>query len=245
MIRAATIAHRPAAARYWRLHEAPPNFDYRPISRACEWNDGPRLRNPYEAVEVTLVDQDGHPISVESIRVAPDPPDDAIIRIERSVDRLSIEIWSTTRPTIGGTWEPAPITRTIRVNGTPIPQGSKNHVGNGRLIESAAGLPHWRALIANTAHAAHRGLMTAPYAVDLEFVMPRPKSTPKNRPTPPAIKRPDIDKLERAVLDALTDVWFADDAQVIEVHKTKRIAEHGEQPGVTITARETTTVRPK
>ena len=63
--------------------------------------------------------------------------------------------------------------------------------------------------------------------------MPRPKSAPK-RSTPAAIKRPDIDKLARAVLDALTGVWLEDDSHVVCLRATKRIALPGELPGVAI-----------
>lgn len=72
-------------------------------------------------------------------------------------------------------------------------------------------------------------------SVRLGFVLPRPKSTPKRSPTPPATKRPDLDKLTRAVLDALTNVWLADDSQVVHIEASKRIAEIDETPGVHIT----------
>lgn len=77
--------------------------------------------------------------------------------------------------------------------------------------------------------------LTGPIAVRLIFAMPKP-ARPK---WPwPAVK-PDIDKLERAVLDAMTDagVWV-DDAQVVDLHAVKQypgpdIGQH--VPGVRIT----------
>ncbi|UCZ89050.1 RusA family crossover junction endodeoxyribonuclease [Gordonia sp. WA4-43] len=125
--------------------------------------------------------------------------------------------------------------RTVFVAGAPAPQGSKRHVGRGVLIESSKAVGPWRERIAVAAHSHARGLLSGPVALTLDFVMPRPKSAPK-RSTPPAVKRPDIDKLARAVLDALTDVWLADDSQVVSLHATKRIAEIGEAAGVRITA---------
>ena len=74
----------------------------------------------------------------------------------------------------------------------------------------------------------------APVHAYLEFTMPRPKSAPK-RSTPPAAKRPDIDKLARACLDAISGVIICDDSQIIELRASKRIAEIGETPGVAIT----------
>ena len=70
-----------------------------------------------------------------------------------------------------------------------------------------------------------------PVSVKLEFVMRRPKSAPK-RTTPPATKKPDLDKLTRAVFDAITSagVWD-DDSQVVDAHISKRIANLDEVSG--------------
>jgi crossover junction endodeoxyribonuclease RusA len=70
-------------------------------------------------------------------------------------------------------------------------------------------------------------------AVEIEFVMPRPSGTPK-RSTPPAVKRPDIDKLSRACLDAITDVLIHDDSAVVHLCVVKRLAEIDETPGAKI-----------
>lgn len=73
-------------------------------------------------------------------------------------------------------------------------------------------------------------------AVRLEFVLPRPKALSPKRLTPFATKRPDIDKLARAVLDALTTTAvIADDSVIIDLHCTKVIAEPGEESGCRIT----------
>jgi crossover junction endodeoxyribonuclease RusA len=69
-------------------------------------------------------------------------------------------------------------------------------------------------------------------AVELDFVMPRPKRTP--RATPAAIRRPDVDKTARPGRDALSRIVYADDAQVVDLHARKRVAELDETPGVHI-----------
>lgn len=130
------------------------------------------------------------------------------------------------------------------VPGKPAPQGSKRHVGRGIMVESSKEVGPWRQLVTLAAHtamsAAGYSITTTAVAVDVEFVMPRPKSTPKRR-TPAAIHRPDLDKLVRAVLDGLTAVLIVDDSQVISLHAGKRLAEIGESPGarITVTALET------
>lgn len=125
---------------------------------------------------------------------------------------------------------------TLFVPGRPAPQGSKRHVGNGIMIESSKAVKPWRIEVMWAAREACPAPINGAAAVRLDFVMPRPKSAPK-RSTPPAIKRPDLDKIARAVLDAITGVIVADDSQVVDLHATKRIAEIGETPGVHITAR--------
>lgn len=121
------------------------------------------------------------------------------------------------------------------VPGAPAPQGSKRHVGRGILIESSKNVGPWRERVALAAHSNAAGLLDPPVSVRLDFIMPRPKSAPKTK-TLAAVKRPDIDKLARAILDALTDVWLRDDSHVVELCATKRLALVDEQPGVTITA---------
>jgi crossover junction endodeoxyribonuclease RusA len=126
------------------------------------------------------------------------------------------------------------------VPGRPAPQGSKRHVGRGILVESSKDLGPWRERVAIVGHEAMKRQGWPPFtgAVDvaMEFVMPRPKGTPRN--TPPAVKRPDLDKLERAILDALTHVCWTDDSLVVRLQAWKRIALVEETPGVTVSIRE-------
>lgn len=128
----------------------------------------------------------------------------------------------------------------IRVEGKPAPQGSKKVVGGNRsgraiLVESSDALKPWRERIAWTAREQHAPLYDEALSVTLVFVMPRPKSTPKI--TPRAVKRPDIDKLTRGALDALTGVCWNDDSQVVTLHAHKRLAEPLERPGLHIVIR--------
>lgn len=139
----------------------------------------------------------------------------------------------------------------VHVVGTPKQQGSKRGFvvpgkGGGRaraviVDDNKKPLKDWRTdvvLACRAAVEASTGTswpLPGPLAVRLVFAMPRP-ARPK---WPwPAVK-PDIDKLERAVLDALTDagVWV-DDAQVVDLHAVKHypgpdIGQH--VPGVRIT----------
>ena len=109
------------------------------------------------------------------------------------------------------------------MRGIPAAQGSKRHVGGGRMVESSRAVGPWReAVRAETQRAMNgSGPMSGPLRIDLSFTLPRPKSLPKRTLFP--AKRPDLDKLTRAVLDGLTagGAW-ADDSQVVTLVAYKR-----------------------
>ncbi|MGI4812092.1 MAG: RusA family crossover junction endodeoxyribonuclease [Janthinobacterium lividum] len=58
-----------------------------------------------------------------------------------------------------------------------------------------------------------------PVGMRLEFVFERPPSVTKKRLFP--VVKPDLDKLERAVLDSLTQIVYLDDSQVVELTASK------------------------
>ena len=152
----------------------------------------------------------------------------------------------------------------IRVNGIPAPQGSKRHVGGGRMVEVSRAVGPWReAVRAETQRAlAPHSLRAAPHTpgadigicracieegtlmvpsapvrVQIDFTLPKPKSTPK-KVTWPA-KRPDLDKLVRAVLDGLVAGGaIHDDGQVVYLVATKMFPEHDDSPGCSIYVQE-------
>ena len=77
--------------------------------------------------------------------------------------------------------------------------------------------------------------MTEAVKVRVVFALPRPKSLAKK--VSAHIKRPDIDKLARAALDALSGVIWRDDSQVVELVASKSYAEPEEPPYVDISVR--------
>lgn len=123
------------------------------------------------------------------------------------------------------------------VSGRPAPQGSKNYLPNGGGKESSRYLAGWRADV-RTAFKGHPVPFdqAGPAYVDLQFVLQRPKNEPKSRPTRPHLGKPDVDKLARGVIDALTSAGvFRDDSQVICLTAQKRYAEEGELTGCHVT----------
>jgi hypothetical protein len=158
----------------------------------------------------------------------------------------------TSPPATAYQWETKP-TLTITVTGLPAAQGSKAYKGHrtnratGKrtpiLVEQSKRVTPWRNRVsqaaANALIAAHvkryGGLpalrpmpLRGAIRVDVVFTMRKPVSAPKRRRTYPAVS-PDLDKIQRATFDALTDakVW-EDDGRVIQVTAIK--AYPGEHP---------------
>lgn len=141
------------------------------------------------------------------------------------------------------------------VGGVPIPQGSKR-IGRNRatkkpvlIDDNGAKLHPWRAFVAVNARQGMSGqeMFDCPVRVDLAFYMPRPAGhflkSGELKPGAPVwcSVKPDIDKLERAVFDALTaaGVW-KDDSRAVLVHKSQRYAGPGHAPGVSVLVTELT-----
>ena len=120
------------------------------------------------------------------------------------------------------------------VPGIAAPQGSKTaFVVKGRAVmkESSDKVKPWREAVAKYAKG---DLLEGPLVVEVEFVMPRTKAM-GDKPAPPMIQRPDLDKLLRSTFDGLTGVAYKDDSQVVEIHASKRRAGPDEPTGAHIT----------
>lgn len=122
------------------------------------------------------------------------------------------------------------------VPGHPAPQGSKQAFVRGKravLVEVSKRVKPWREAVQDAAITHGCQPLDGPVWVMLTFLMPRPKAMPKSAPLT-MCARPDLDKLARAVLDALTGVCFEDDSQVTRLLVVKRRAGTAEEPGVMI-----------
>jgi Holliday junction resolvase RusA-like endonuclease len=114
------------------------------------------------------------------------------------------------------------------VIGEPAPQGSKTRWGTEDNPRTAP----WRATISAAAHHAMNGQppYMGPCALEIEFYFPRPKAhfgSGRNaetlKPAAPTFvtRAPDVDKLVRAVGDALKGYVVRDDAQFAIVRAEK------------------------
>lgn len=130
------------------------------------------------------------------------------------------------------------------VIGIPQPKGSTRAFmrPGGRFPIVTSDNPKvkaWQKVVGLGAIAARgAGVKPADGAIELEvaFFLARPLRLAK-KGTPPHLTRPDVDKLTRAVGDALTGICWHDDGQVVRLVASKAYAEQGDQPRATITVR--------
>lgn len=122
------------------------------------------------------------------------------------------------------------------VSGIPRPQGSKSFV-RGRIVEASKYVGKWRKDVASVASDVYTEPTERPVVVELEFTFKRPKSHVTSKGVLRDgyslyhLQRPDVDKLSRAILDALTGIAYRDDSQVVSLAASKQ---WGESDGVEI-----------
>lgn len=130
----------------------------------------------------------------------------------------------------------------LAVNGIePAPQGSKRHVGGGRMIEASKRVKPWRAAVAAEAMQVGERISGA-CAVSIVFRFRRPKSHFKTngelRETAPRhciTRKNDVDKCCRSTLDGLVQgELLVDDCLVVSVNAEKRYCVGTEPPGAVI-----------
>ena len=135
----------------------------------------------------------------------------------------------------------------LQVLGTPVAKGSMRSFAirkggklTGKTVTvpgNAKGLADWHDRVALAAMQAVPNMTEGPVRLFLRFVFERPKGHPRKkgglRPSAPLEKttKPDVDKLQRAVMDALTGVVYRDDSQVVSATSVKRWADE-DRPGL-------------
>lgn len=132
------------------------------------------------------------------------------------------------------------------VPGEPVTEGSTRAFASGQRVvvthDRGRELDQWRLRVARVAEAAARKAgweprHDGPVAVTATFLLPRPKSVPKTRKWPHT--KPDLDKLQRAVGDALSPYKrpgvLRDDSRIVEWRASKCYAGDPRMVGAVIT----------
>ena len=108
------------------------------------------------------------------------------------------------------------------VDAEPRSQGSMTAVYNRKLgvarvrHANAPALASWRNLVREAARRVHASKWDGPIGIRISFGIKAPQNTKHGYP-----KSPDLDKLLRGVLDALTGVCYIDDSQVVKIEAQK------------------------
>jgi len=111
---------------------------------------------------------------------------------------------------------------TFTISGVAVPKARPRaaKIGNRAVIYTPAQTKQFENYVKLVAaQHAPKELLTSALDVNLDFLMPRPKSLPLKIKY--HTKKPDIDNLAKSVLDALEGIIYANDAQVISLEVTK------------------------
>ena len=128
------------------------------------------------------------------------------------------------------------------IYGNPVAQGRprafipKGQVGKWKhpIVTDPPNAREWKRFVKDQAvdykpEALHEGSVQ----LALEFFLLRPKSLPKKVAN--HIKRPDIENLAKAILDALKGIFYRDDSQVNNLFVTKNYCKNQDHPRVEVT----------
>lgn len=126
----------------------------------------------------------------------------------------------------------------IFVPGIPKTKGSyrlvrSKYTGKAVALNACEGEKDWKNRVYSSAldKPPRDGVLEdVPLGLYIIFYLPKPKRIKKSGLVPHD-KRPDLDKLIRSILDALTFVWFRDDGQISQIWAMKY---YGKDPGVNI-----------
>ena len=141
-----------------------------------------------------------------------------------------------------GEWQPVAI---LRVTGTPKAQprakATSMRLPNGKIMTrmyTPTTAKEWKKAIACAAlgHSPPEPL-AGPIKLVVHFFLPRPKRLCRKKDPDGAVRqivKPDLDNLEKAVLDALTGTFYLDDCQVQDGHYIKWYHGKDRSPRATI-----------
>jgi Holliday junction resolvase RusA-like endonuclease len=122
----------------------------------------------------------------------------------------------------------------FKVFGKPQPAGSKTIArtkkGGIFVRDANPAVKDWKALVSQVAGEHSDRLLAGPLSLSVTFYLARPKSHYGRRgllPSAPAfpITAPDATKLLRGVEDAMQDIVYRNDAQIVDQSVSKRFGE--------------------
>jgi len=122
----------------------------------------------------------------------------------------------------------------IEIDHEPVPQlrPRATRIGNSIRLYDPKKVSLYKTFVKYAGKQQYKGdLLTSPLSVEIIFYRPIPKSESKKRKLLMESKeilpivKPDIDNYTKAVLDALNDVVWKDDSQIVELVAKKYYSE--------------------
>ena len=143
------------------------------------------------------------------------------------------------------------------VYGVAVPKGNMRAIQMKGMkfpvvTDSNKSVKSWSQLVAQAASTAiqqlpdhERAVMRGAVRLSIAFYMPRPKKfTRPQYADEPCLTTPDWDKLARAVGDALSEVVYADDKQIVEAMIGKFYCRVDDVPHIDVKVEPTTGLQP-
>jgi len=129
---------------------------------------------------------------------------------------------------------------------TPAGKPSARHARTG-VVYIPKETKAFMAALAEAARAAFPAPIAGPVSARIDIFLQRPQRLCRQKDPDgilPAPVKPDVDNIQKVVLDGLKGVAFFDDSQVTDLHVTKRFTSktkrgphgHGHEPGIYILA---------
>lgn len=130
--------------------------------------------------------------------------------------------------------------RSVIIYETPLPKARPRFTKNGHAYTPKR-TAEYESMIRNCWKLSGYPISTVELYVRIDFYMPIPKSMSKTDRAKAMVgelfpaKRPDIDNLAKAVLDALNEVAYWDDKQIVKMRLEKK---YSDLPRIEITIKE-------
>ena len=120
------------------------------------------------------------------------------------------------------------------IHADPVAQGRPRFANRGKFVTvyDDKKSKDWKVFVAAEAKSRGYKPLEGPLRMVLTFQLHRPKSAPKSRIWP--IVKPDLSNYIKGIEDALNEICYHDDSQIVVLESRKEYACPGDPPGVVI-----------
>ena len=123
----------------------------------------------------------------------------------------------------------------LRIIGLPVPKGRPRSFRVGGFLGhyTPKRTAEWEKYVRLQARQQYKQApLDCPIKIEVEFYLPRPKSLPKKYVY--HAKKPDLDNLNKAILDSLEGIIYTNDSRICQIVSRKNYASSRSEVGVVI-----------